>query len=79
MDLPVMPPVKPRPATPVARTPPDMRYEAEWDGFRSIVFRDGAEVELGSRTGKPLTRCFPELVEALKERVPERCVLDGGS
>ncbi|WP_019058887.1 ATP-dependent DNA ligase [Streptomyces prunicolor] len=77
MDLPVMPPVKPMLAKSVARIPPGMHYEAKWDGFRAIVFRDGAEVELGSRTGKPLTRYFPELVEALKERVPERCVLDG--
>jgi ATP-dependent DNA ligase len=77
MDLPVMPPVKPMLAKPVARIPPGMRYEAKWDGFRSIVFRDGAEVELGSRTGKPLTRYFPELVAALRERVPPRCVLDG--
>ncbi|MFJ3421526.1 ATP-dependent DNA ligase [Streptomyces sp. NPDC086082] len=77
MDLPVMPPVKPMLAKSVARIPPGMHYEAKWDGFRAIVFRDGAEVELGSRNGKPLTRYFPELVEALKERVPERCVLDG--
>ncbi|WP_282701418.1 ATP-dependent DNA ligase [Streptomyces sp. CC219B] len=77
MDLPVMPPVKPMLAKSVARIPPGMQYEAKWDGFRAIVFRDGAEVELGSRTGKPLTRYFPELVEALKQRVPERCVLDG--
>ncbi|MFF0227707.1 ATP-dependent DNA ligase [Streptomyces sp. NPDC004629] len=77
MDLPVMPPVKPMLAKPVARIPPGMHYEAKWDGFRAIVFRDGPEVELGSRTGKPLTRYFPELVAALKERVPERCVLDG--
>ncbi|WP_406451762.1 ATP-dependent DNA ligase [Streptomyces sp. NBC_01622] len=77
MDLPVMPPVKPMLAKSVARIPPGMHYEAKWDGFRAIVFRDGVEVELGSRTGKPLTRYFPELVEALKERVPERCVLDG--
>ncbi|MYW18878.1 ATP-dependent DNA ligase [Streptomyces sp. SID2955] len=77
MDLPVMPPVKPMLAKSVAQIPPGMHYEAKWDGFRSIVFRDGPEVELGSRTGKPLTRYFPELVEALKERVPERCVLDG--
>ncbi|WP_128380513.1 ATP-dependent DNA ligase [Streptomyces cavernae] len=77
MDLPVMPPVKPMLAKSVARIPPDMHYEAKWDGFRAIVFRDGPEVELGSRTGKPLTRYFPELVEALRERVPERCVLDG--
>ncbi|WP_405989476.1 ATP-dependent DNA ligase [Streptomyces sp. NBC_00986] len=77
MDLPVMPPVKPMLAKSVARIPPGMHYEAKWDGFRAIVFRDGGEVELGSRTGKPLTRYFPELVEALKDRVPERCVLDG--
>lgn len=72
-----MPPVKPMLAKSVARIPPGMHYEAKWDGFRAIVFRDGGEVELGSRTGKPLTRYFPELVEALTERVPERCVLDG--
>ncbi|CCK26095.1 DNA polymerase LigD, ligase domain-containing protein [Streptomyces davaonensis JCM 4913] len=77
MDLPVMPPVKPMLAKSVAKIPPGMQYEAKWDGFRAIVFRDGAEVELGSRTTKSLTRYFPELVEALKERVPERCVLDG--
>ncbi|MEU6220756.1 ATP-dependent DNA ligase [Streptomyces sp. NPDC047022] len=77
MDLPVMPPVKPMLAKSVARIPPDMQYEAKWDGFRAIVFRDGPEVELGSRTGKPLTRYFPELVTALRDRLPERCVLDG--
>lgn len=72
-----MPPVKPMLAKPVARIPPNMQYEAKWDGFRAIVFRDGAEVELGSRTGKPLTRYFPELVVALRERLPKRCVVDG--
>ncbi|MEV5933217.1 ATP-dependent DNA ligase [Streptomyces sp. NPDC052079] len=77
MDLPVMPPVKPMLAKSVAKIPPGMQYEAKWDGFRAIVFRDGDEVELGSRTGKPLTRYFPEVVAALRERVPERCVLDG--
>ncbi len=77
MDLPVMPPVRPMLAKSVARIPPDMQYEAKWDGFRAIVFRDGDEVELGSRTGKPLTRYFPELVEALRERLPGRCVVDG--
>ncbi|MGA5249551.1 ATP-dependent DNA ligase [Streptomyces pseudogriseolus] len=77
MDLPVMPPVKPMLAKSVARIPPGMQYEAKWDGFRAIVFRDGDEVELGSRTGKPLTRYFPELAEALRERLPERCVADG--
>ncbi|MFI1677707.1 ATP-dependent DNA ligase [Streptomyces sp. NPDC020607] len=77
MDLPVMPPVKPMLAKPVKKIPPGMQYEAKWDGFRAIVFRDGDELELGSRTGKPLTRYFPELVAALRERLPERCVMDG--
>jgi ATP-dependent DNA ligase len=77
MDLPVMPPVKPMLAKSVASIPPGMQYEAKWDGFRAIVFRDGGEVEFGSRTGKPLTRYFPELVEAVRERLPERCVVDG--
>ncbi len=72
-----MPPVKPMLAKSVAKIPPGMQYEAKWDGFRAIVFRDGAAVELGSRTTKPLTRYFPELVAALRERLPERCVLDG--
>ncbi|NGO07036.1 ATP-dependent DNA ligase [Streptomyces sp. HC44] len=77
MDLPVMPPVKPMLAKAVATIPPDMHYEAKWDGFRAIVFRDGDEVEIGSRTGKSLVRYFPELVEALRERLPGRCVMDG--
>ncbi|MER7478010.1 ATP-dependent DNA ligase [Streptomyces sp. NPDC126510] len=77
MDLPVMPPVLPMLAKSVAAIPGGMQYEAKWDGFRAIVFRDGDEVELGSRTGKPLTRYFPELVTAVRERLPERCVVDG--
>ena len=72
-----MPPVKPMLAKSVAAIPPGMQYEAKWDGFRAIVFRDGPEVELGSRTGRSLTRYFPELAEALRERLPERCVVDG--
>ncbi|MBV1937982.1 ATP-dependent DNA ligase [Streptomyces sp. BV286] len=77
MDLPVMPPVKPMLAKSVARIPPGMHYEAKWDGFRAVVFRDGDAVEIGSRNTKSLVRYFPELVEALRERLPERCVLDG--
>jgi ATP-dependent DNA ligase len=77
MDLPVMPPVRPMLAKSAAAVPPGMLYEPKWDGFRAIVFRDGDEVELGSRSGKPLTRYFPELVEALRDRLPARCVLDG--
>ena len=55
----------------------DLFYEPKWDGFRSIVFRDGDEVELGSRNEKPLTRYFPELMEPLRRHLPDRCVLDG--
>ncbi|MGW7291153.1 ATP-dependent DNA ligase [Streptomyces xiamenensis] len=77
MDLPVMPPVSPMLAKPAAKIPAGMHYEAKWDGFRAIVFRDGTELEIGSRTGKPLTRYFPELAEGLRAALPERCVVDG--
>lgn len=77
MDLPVLPPVSPMLAKAVTRIPPGLHYEAKWDGFRAIVFRDGDEVEIGSRTGKPLTRYFPEVVEAVRAELPRRCVLDG--
>lgn len=72
-----MPPVKPMLAKSVAKIPPGMQYEAKWDGFRAIVHRDGDEIELGSRTGKSLTRYFPELAKALKSNLPSRCVMDG--
>ncbi len=72
-----MPPVKPMLAKLAADVPPGLRYEPKWDGFRCIVFRDGDEVELGSRNEKPLTRYFPEVVEAIKAELPPRCVLDG--
>jgi ATP-dependent DNA ligase len=54
-----------------------MFYEPKWDGFRCIVFRDGDDVELGSRNEKPLTRYFPELIEPLRRDLPKQCVLDG--
>ena len=54
-----------------------MLYEPKWDGFRCIVFRDGDEIELGSRNERPLTRYFPELFDPLREQLPPRCVLDG--
>ena len=52
-------------------------YEPKWDGFRAIVFRDGRELFLQSRDLRPLDRYFPELHEALLERLPRRCVIDG--
>jgi ATP-dependent DNA ligase len=51
-------------------------FEPKWDGFRTIVFRDGDEVELGSRNERPTTRYFPEVVEAVRTELPARCVVD---
>ena len=73
-----MPPVGPMLAKSAATIPTgDLLYEPKWDGFRCIAFRDGNEVELTSRGEKPLTRYFPEVVEALRENLPYRCVVDG--
>jgi ATP-dependent DNA ligase len=78
MDLPVMPPVAPMLAKPVDGIPSgDYVFEPKWDGFRTIVFRDGDEVELGSRNERPMTRYFPELASAALAELPERCVIDG--
>jgi ATP-dependent DNA ligase len=78
MRLPVLPPVKPMLAKAVKEIPGgDLLFEPKWDGFRSIVFRDGDEIEIGSRNEKPMTRYFPELVEAFRANLPERCVVDG--
>jgi ATP-dependent DNA ligase len=77
MDLPVMPPVAPMLAKPVAQLPEGpFSFEPKWDGFRTIVFRDGEEVELGSRKERPLTRYFPELVAAVKTHLPARHIID---
>ena len=54
----------------------DYLYEPKWDGFRCIVFREGDEVALGSRNERPLTRYFPDVVEAVRDQLPERCVVD---
>ncbi len=54
-----------------------LSYEPKWDGFRALISWDGAEVEIGSRGSKPLTRYFPELVAAFARLLPEPCLLDG--
>ncbi len=78
-----MPPVQPMLAKAVKGIPDPAKYddglsfEPKWDGFRCIAFKDGDEVELTSRNTKPLTRYFPEIVTAMREQLPERCVLDG--
>jgi ATP-dependent DNA ligase len=83
MDLPVMPPVQPMLAKSVKGIPDPAKFdgglsfEPKWDGFRAIVFRDGDDVEITSRNTKPLTRYFPEVVAAIREQLPARCVLDG--
>ncbi|HEU5033637.1 MAG TPA: ATP-dependent DNA ligase [Mycobacteriales bacterium] len=83
MRLPVLPPVKPMLAKAVKEmprpgdVPGGVLYEPKWDGFRCIVFRDGDDVELGSRNERPLTRYFPDVVAAVKAALPARCVVDG--
>lgn len=78
MDLPVMPPVEPMLAKALTAIPAgDYVFEPKWDGFRSIVFRDGDELEIGSRNERPMTRYFPELVDAFLAQLPRRCVIDG--
>ena len=77
MKLPVMPPVKPMLAKLVTEIPEGAFYEPKFDGFRCVVFRDGDDIELGSRNERPLNRYFPDVIDALKREVPPRCVLDG--
>jgi len=83
MQLPVLPPVLPMLAKAVPTVPEQgsvpggLLYEPKWDGFRCVVFRDGDEVVLGSRGTKTLERYFPELVAAVVEHLPPRCVVDG--
>jgi ATP-dependent DNA ligase len=73
-----MPPVKPMLAKSVPEVPDGaFCFDPKWDGFRSVIFRDGDEVEIGSRNERPMTRYFPELVTALKAELPEKCVVDG--
>lgn len=81
MTLPVVPPFRPM-LSKAATSLPDGEdhgfvFEPKWDGFRCIVFRDGDDVLLGSRNDKPLTRYFPELMDPIREMLPERIVVDG--
>ena len=77
-----MPPILPMLAKSVSAVPDPashggLSFEPKWDGFRCLVFKDGDEVELASRNAKPLTRYFPEVVEACRTQLPARIVLDG--
>jgi ATP-dependent DNA ligase len=73
------PPFAPMEALSVGDIPvgPQWQYEPKWDGFRCLVFRDGKSVTLQSKSGRPLTRYFPELVEAVQSIKAQRFVLDG--
>src|SRR6266851_5418352 len=66
-------------STPAAALPEgdEWQFEPKWDGFRTLVFRDGDEILLQSRDLKPMNRYFPELLAPLSAALPERCVLDG--
>jgi ATP-dependent DNA ligase len=77
--LPLTPPVLPQLARSSRELPEgdDWRYEPKWDGFRTIVFRDGDEVHLQSRNGRPMNRYFPEVVEQILSLPDERVVIDG--
>jgi ATP-dependent DNA ligase len=79
MDLPVNPPLLPMLAKRVGELPPGggWLFEPKWDGFRTLVFRDGDELFIQSRDGKPLDRYFPDLAAPLLKQLPKRCVLDG--
>jgi ATP-dependent DNA ligase len=64
-------------ASPTIPQGAEWRYEPKWDGFRTIIFRHGDDVELGSRNAKPMTRYFPEVVECVRAAFPNDAVVDG--
>src|SRR3954467_9988386 len=79
LALPLKPPIKPQLARPAKELPEgaEWRYEPKWDGFRTIVFRDGDDVHLQSRNGRPMNRYFPEVIPQVLSLPGERLVLDG--
>jgi ATP-dependent DNA ligase len=79
VTLPFKPPVEPMLAKLADEVPegPGWLFEPKWDGFRTLIFRDGDELYLQSRDLKPLNRYFPEVLEPLKQHLPDRCVVDG--
>jgi ATP-dependent DNA ligase len=79
MSLQLKPPYPPMEALSVDEIPsgPEWQYEPKWDGFRCLAFRDGKDVQLQSKSGQPLARYFPELVDAVLRLEPTRFILDG--
>src|SRR5881398_1652100 len=79
MRLPFSPPLAPMLSSAADALPggEGWQFEPKWDGFRTLVFRDGDEILLQSRDERPMNRYFPELVAPLARTLPERCVVDG--
>ncbi|HEY0674243.1 MAG TPA: ATP-dependent DNA ligase [Longimicrobiales bacterium] len=79
MNLPLKPPLLPMEAHQVDELPvgAEWQYEPKWDGFRCIVFRDGDDIQLQSKSAKPLARYFPDVVESIRQIGAKRFVLDG--
>jgi ATP-dependent DNA ligase len=79
VQLPVNPPILPMLAKRVDELPLEhiWSFEPKWDGFRSLIFRDGDEILIQSRDEKSLNRYFPELIDPLLQQLPDRYVLDG--
>ncbi|MDQ6930239.1 MAG: ATP-dependent DNA ligase, partial [Candidatus Eremiobacteraeota bacterium] len=78
VSLPIKPPFAPMEAQPAAELPPaGVQYEPKWDGFRCVAFREGPDVYLQSKAGQPLSRYFPEIVDALVALNANEFVIDG--
>src|SRR6266511_3474307 len=79
MRLPFAPPLAPMLSSAADALPggEGWQFEPKWDGFRTLVFRDGEEILLQSRDEKPMNRYFPELIAPLTAALPQRCILDG--
>src|SRR5207245_10169721 len=79
MRLPFAPPLEPMLSKAANALPggDGWQFEPKWDGFRTLVFRDGDEILLQSRDKRPMNRYFPELLAPLAAALPQRCVLDG--
>jgi ATP-dependent DNA ligase len=79
MPLELKPPLEPMEAELVDEVPRgnQWQYEPKWDGFRALIFKDGKQVQIQSKSGQPLGRYFPEVIEQFAKLRPTRCVLDG--
>jgi len=79
VPLPFAPPIAPMLSKAADALPggEGWQFEPKWDGFRTLVFRDGDDIMLQSRDEKPMNRYFPELVAPLASALSDRCVVDG--